>query len=284
MEKHWSLIGLPDDTGVKNVNGRTGAAGGPAAFRTFFEKLKGNPDVKHFLQDCGDIHVQPDIQNTHHRAADAIADARLKSKFTVVVGGGHDLVYPHLCAYKNGRDSGKKLGCINIDVHLDLRPDTPVLTSGSPFFMALNNHILEGECFVEFGIQEYANAEELFAFATEKNVNIVSFDDLRNGQAVNSFRKSLDYLSERCDEIIISLDLDAFQAAFAPGVSAPTPEGFTPSEVIEMLRIAAENEKVVSLGIYELNPDFDIDNRTARLAAVCAYQFASVKLTNHLLL
>ena len=282
MEKHWSLIGLPDDTGVKNVQGRMGAAGGPAAFRTFFDKLKGNPDVKKYLRDCGDVNPETTIENTHQKVATFIADARLKSHFTIVVGGGHDLVFPHLQAYKNGRDLGKKTGCINIDVHLDLRPDKPIVTSGSPFYMALNAGVLEGANFVEFGIQEYANAEELFVFAETHHVNIIKFDDLRNGHAVSGFKKALEYLSERCDEIVISLDMDAFQAAFAPGVSAPAPEGFTPSEVVEMLRHAAGNEKVTSLGIYELNPKFDIDDHTARLAAVCAYQFASQKLANHI--
>ncbi|MBK0402982.1 formimidoylglutamase [Adhaeribacter sp. BT258] len=284
MEKHWSLIGLPDDTGVKNVNGRMGAAGGPAAFRTYFEKLRGNADVKKYLRDCGDVQTQISIEETHRSAANCIADARLQSHFTVVLGGGHDLVFPHLQAYKNGRDLNKKTGCINIDVHLDLRPDKPVITSGSPFYMALESGILEGANFVEFGIQEYANAEELFVFAGTHHVNIVKFDDLRNGHAVSGFKKALQYLTERCDEIVISLDMDAFQAAFAPGVSAPAPEGFTPSEVVEMLRYAAENEKVTSLGIYELNPEFDLDDRTARLAAVCAYQFASQKLANHIAL
>lgn len=284
MEKHWSLIGLPDDTGVKNVQGRIGAAGGPAAFRTYFEKLKGNPHVKNLLIDCGDLMPEKTIENTHQKVANFITDARLKSHFTVIVGGGHDLAFPHLQAYKNGRDSGKKTGCINIDVHLDLRPEMPIVTSGSPFRMALNTGVLEGENFVEFGIQEYANAEELFVFAAEKNVNLVMFNDLRNGHAVSGFKKALQYLSERCDEIVISLDMDAFQAAFAPGVSAPAAEGFTPSEVIEMLRLAADNEKVTSLGIYELNPEFDVDGRTARLAAACAWQFASKKLENHIAL
>src|SRR5688572_6066098 len=153
MEKHWSLIGLPDDTGVRNVNGRTGAAGGPATFRTYFDKLKGNADLKKYLRDCGDVSPLNSIEETHHKAASFIADARLKSHFTIIVGGGHDLVYPHLQAYKTGRDSGKKIGCINIDVHLDLRSDKPVVTSGSPFYMALNSGIIEGLDFVEFGIQ-----------------------------------------------------------------------------------------------------------------------------------
>ena len=115
-------------------------------------------------------------------------------------------------------------------------------------------------------------------------MNLVKFDDLRGGKAVSGFRKALEYLEERTDQIVISLDLDSLQAAFAPGVSAPAPEGFMPSEVMEMLMLAAEKPKVVSLGIYELNPLFDLDDRTARLAAALAYKFASIKLQNHILL
>ena len=77
---------------------------------------------------------------------------------------------------------------------------------------------------------------------------------------------------------MLSLDLDAIQAAFAPGVSAPAMEGFTPSEILEMMLIAARDEKVVSLGIFELNPEYDIDERTARLAATCAYHFMDERL------
>lgn len=282
MEKHWSLICLPDDTGVKNVNGRTGAAQGPEMFRKYFERLKGNPEVQTKMLETAIFQPQATLSESHTHAAEMIADARMKSHFTIVVGGGHDLVYPHLCAYKNGRDSGKKLGCINIDVHLDLRPDQPIITSGSPFFMALEKGMLEGENLIEFGIQEYANAKELFNYANSKNVSIVKFDDLRNQKISHTFKQSLDFLSERTNQIVISLDLDSIQAAFAPGVSAPAPEGFMPSEVVEMVRMAAANEKVVSLGIYELNPSYDIDDRTARLVAVLAYQFAAVKLANQI--
>ena len=80
-------------------------------------------------------------------------------------------------------------------------------------------------------------------------------------------------LKKNSDAIVISLDLDSFAEAFAPGVSAPQPEGFTPSEVFEMLQLAGNEKKVVSLGIFELNPEVDRDGQTAKLAANCAYQF-----------
>jgi formiminoglutamase len=94
-----------------------------------------------------------------------------------------------------------------------------------------------------------------------------------------AFKDALDRVTTEASAIILSVDLDALQAAFSPGVSAPAAEGFTPSEMISFIRIAAANPKVISLGIYELNPSYDIDNRTTVLAAVLAYHFAAVKVT-----
>lgn len=82
-------------------------------------------------------------------------------------------------------------------------------------------------------------------------------------------------LRTRCDAIVISLDLDAASAADAPGTSAPQSEGFSASEIVEMMEIAGADKKVVSLGIFELNPMLDIDERTARLGATAAYHFIS---------
>ncbi|MGZ3688347.1 MAG: arginase family protein, partial [Bdellovibrionota bacterium] len=69
------------------------------------------------------------------------------------------------------------------------------------------------------------------------------------------------------------LDLDAAAEAVAPGVSAPQPEGFSGGEILEMCELAGAAKKVVSLGIFELNPSHDRDDQTARLAAASAYHF-----------
>ncbi|HCD99044.1 MAG TPA: formimidoylglutamase, partial [Flavobacteriaceae bacterium] len=47
--------------------------------------------------------------------------------------------------------------------------------------------------------------------------------------------------------------------AYAPGVSAPSPMGFSPFFVVEMLRFLFETNKVISCDIAELNPLFDRD-------------------------
>lgn len=272
-----SLIGIPDHQGVVHVGGRLGAARGPEAFREIFKKMKGREAIHDRVDDLGDVKgLSDDIQSNHRRAADLVREGQHPNRFSVVVGGGHDHGYSHLLGVKEALQALKKnprLGCINIDAHLDVRQPAPLVTSGSPFYLALESKVLDPKRFVEFGIQSHCNGPDLWKYTDRKKVKVVGMESLRGGRAIPLFRSTLMKLSQNCDAIVISLDLDAASAAFAPGVSAPQAEGFTSSEVIQMIEIAAIHPKTVSLGIFELNPEHDRDNQTARLAATAAYHF-----------
>lgn len=272
------LVGYPDDKGVENNNGRPGAKEGPQAFRQRFFKLGGTHPVNEMVEDTGDVQVEREnITGNHERAIEQVKECQKQYDFSLIIGGGHDYAYPHLRGIRDHYGDHFRLGCINIDAHFDLRPDHDAILSGSPFYMALDRKVLTGPQFVEFGIHYYCNSQSLWEYAHTNQVNVVPFDQLRNGKAVDEFRVSLEELSEVCDGIVISLDLDAVQAASAPGVSAPAPEGFTPSEIMAMIEMSAREEKVASLGIYELNPTYDRDEQTARLASIVAYNFCRLK-------
>lgn len=273
----WSLLGIPDHQGVMNVGGRLGAAMGPPAFRKVFGRFKGQGSVQSSLLDLGDlVGLGSDVATNHTLASAKISKAHQGTGLSVVVGGGHDHGYSHLHGIRaalQGKKSKIKLGCINIDAHLDVRKAEPVITSGSPFYLAIENKVIEPSLMVEFGIQSHCNGPELWDYVSKKKVSVVPFEKLRHGKAAQVFSQTLKKLRSRCDAIVVSLDIDAAAAAFSPGVSAPQAEGFSPSDVIEMMEIAGSDKKVVSLGIFELNPIFDSDERTARLSATAAYHF-----------
>ncbi len=65
--------------------------------------------------------------------------------------------------------------------------------------------------------------------------------------------------------IYLSVCLDVFGAPFAPGVSAPQSLGLVPVSVLPLFRTLASH--ALSFDIAELSPTYDIDNRTASLAA-----------------
>lgn len=162
---------------------------------------------------------------------------------------------------------------MNVDAHLDVRSSIPKITSGSPFFLAIENRILDPKHFVEFGIQTHCNASSLWDYVESKKVRVVPMQELRHGSAVTRFRRELKRLARSVDAMVVSFDLDSVAEAFAPGVSAPQSEGLTPQEVLAMMEIAALEDRCISLGLFELNPEHDVGERTARLAATAAFHF-----------
>ncbi|MEO5970355.1 MAG: formimidoylglutamase [Bdellovibrionia bacterium] len=275
----FCIIGIPDHQGVLALGGRLGSAQGPEAFRKAFVRLKGRVPLKDWTQDCGDVPgITFDVALNHKKASQYILGKTLLNRRSVIIGGSHDHGYSHLDGIyrflaKHSKVNRPRIGCINIDAHLDLRKPAPVISSGSPFYLALESGILHPKRFIEFGIQSHCNAPELWDYADTKKVEIVPFCKLRHGTAVKVFEKKLKKLCAQSDAVVISLDLDALASAYAPGVSAPQSEGFTAMEIIEMMEIAGRQKKVISLGIFELNPEHDEDNKTARLAATAAYHF-----------
>ncbi|MDC1464221.1 formimidoylglutamase [Polaribacter sp.] len=159
--------------------------------------------------------------------------------------------------------SKNKIGIINFDAHFDLRAVETQPNSGTPFNQILteNNDV----AYFAIGIQQQSNPKELFEIAVKKNVSYVSnfdcetFSDALKSK-LNTFIKEVDYL-------YITIDLDGFSSAYAPGVSAPSSLGFTPLFVYKVLAFLFESKKVISCDIAELNPDFDADEQTASLAA-----------------
>lgn len=87
--------------------------------------------------------------------------------------------------------------------------------------------------------------------------------------------KCVDFIDRVIDQneiVYVSICLDVFAAAFAPGVSAIQPLGLSPWHVIPLVRQLAASGKVISYDIAELSPRYDFDQCTAKLAANLIYE------------
>ncbi|HEX8832195.1 MAG TPA: arginase family protein, partial [Longimicrobium sp.] len=69
------------------------------------------------------------------------------------------------------------------------------------------------------------------------------------------------------DALYLSIDMDAADAAVAPGVSAPGIGGLSAREMIALVRTLATDPRLVAADIMETSPPYDQDGRTAKLAA-----------------
>ena len=175
------------------------------------------------------------------------------------MGGGHDIAYGHY------NDNKRPLiGSINFDAHFDLRSDENGPNSGTPFFqIAYENEPFHYLC---LGIRKDANDKVLFQTATELNTTYVDRSTFRIqfAKEINTWIRAF---MEKVDHVYVTVDLDGFSSAYAPGVSAASPMGFSPDIVLESLETIIASGKLISMDIAEMNPKFDIDNQTAKLAA-----------------
>ena len=70
----------------------------------------------------------------------------------------------------------------------------------------------------------------------------------------------------------ISLDMDALDPDFAPGVGTPVPGGLSYREAHLLMELLAESGRVAAVDVVEINPILDHGNKTAELAVelVCS--------------
>ena len=83
-------------------------------------------------------------------------------------------------------------------------------------------------------------------------------------------------LSATYDYLDVSLDMDVFSMADAPGVSAPQPLGLAACDVVTRLSTVLSRPTLRTFGIYETAPLLDTEGEpTSRLAARCLWEAIS---------
>lgn len=275
MKDAPALLGFVCDAGVSRNGGRTGAAEGPRSLR---RALAGSAvqglDV---VYDCGDVACEGDALE----AAQQEFSARLRTlldagALPVALGGGHEIAwgsFTGIAGHLAGRGGLPRVGILNFDAHFDLRSPAQAANSGTPFRQISEWCDRNGAafCYAVLGISPTANTTALFDFARSRGVAWV--EDAHCGmENLPALRDFIDAFVDGIDVVYVSVCLDAFRAADAPGVSAPAGLGIDPAIAVSLIRYLGERCSRVGVRwlvaeLAELNPAYDLDSRTARLGA-----------------
>jgi len=280
IEAQLALVGVPFDEAITAGGGRAGASEGPDAIRQALKRYGTTYCIEHEIDfsnlkivDCGDLEVVPgDTEETHARLSSVVLSLLQRGTLPITLGGGHDLSFATIRALVENSES--PVGGINVDAHLDLRPVTDgVITSGAPFRRALEvlSDNFPGSCFVELGMVGHSNAKAHCDYLKKQGGTLLPLTQLRAEGAEASMKVAL---QQAGDSAFFSIDIDAVQQAFAPGCSAPAPVGLTPDEVTSLAYWAGASPTIKLFDLMEVCPRFDLDGRTARLAAsILSYFF-----------
>jgi guanidinopropionase len=273
-----ALLGLPYDGGIPS---RPGARLGPGALRAAlagFGAYDGERDLDPIL-DFGDLAL-PSMNgaDAHARIEEAARRVFDSRAIPVFVGGDHGCTGSVVRGLAAARPE-LRLALITIDAHLDVREytDGARLSSGTPFRRALETEVLEGARTAMIGIRRFANSHFYLDWAREQGIRLYDVDEVAAEGAGPVAAKALAAVAAEADAVYLSVDIDAADAAYAPGVSAAAIGGLSAREMIEIVRTIAADPRLVGADLMELSPPFDQDSRTARLAARLLLEIAAAR-------
>lgn len=292
------MLGLPDDTGVALNGGRVGAAEAPSAFRaalagygTPFD-LERAAVVRVRVLDAGDVvsaegHDEEALHETHRRVTEAVRAIHDAGFVPVCVGGGHDLTYPSVRALAEHvadaseakaagpNDAAGSLGGINVDAHLDVREE---VGSGMAFRRLIENGHLDARRFTVLGASRFVHAREHAGWLEDGGAAVFGIGAVHDDAATVDHAFSLAFGSVLARPVLpgfVTIDLDAIDGAYAPGVSAVNPSGLDVATVAGIAERAGRTPGVRHFDLMELSPPYDVDGRTARVAALLFLHFVA---------
>lgn len=261
------IIGFMSDEGVRRNKGRIGAKEAPEKIR---EKLSSLAYTSPIF-DAGSVEGTEDLETSQKILGKAVSELLSHNNFPVILGGGHETVYGH---YLGVRDAykDKRIAVLNIDAHFDLRNEEK--SSGTMFYEMLSED--DNIDYFVIGIQPFSNTKSLYENAEKFNVKYWTLDELRNDSYLSAIKTAL----EDYDYVFMTLCMDSIQQSYAPGTSAPAPNGFTAEEIIKTVKYFASLENLSSFDISEVSPPLDIDDRTSSLAALIVITLLNERNSN----
>jgi len=268
------LLGFACDAGVARNQARVGAAEGPRAIRHALRNMPLHECTQ--LADAGDVVCSGDALETAQQALGAVVAGELDARrFPLVLGGGHEMAWGSFCGLADylAKAAGvRRVGVVNFDAHFDLRRDTRG-TSGTPFLQIAEDCAARGWPFryACLGVSRYANTEALFARAQELEV----LWQLDESTSVAGTSPALAAFVADVEAVYLSFCLDVLPGAVAPGVSAPAARGVGLDVLEPLIDAVCASGKVRVADIAEMNPRFDVDGRTAAVAARIAARVAN---------
>jgi len=282
-----ALIGAPLDLGA----GRRGVDMGPSAIRSaeLAEHLAGKLGIE--TDDRGNVaapvvealtregdgraHFLAQILELCDRVAKLVAEAVRAGELPLVLGGDHSVALGSLVGLAAARGPG---GVIWIDAHGDL--NTPKTSpSGNVHGMVLAAALgLAGASFAYddwtlpaiepgrlalVGVRSLDDGER--ALLKRIDAKVFTMSEIDRLGMEHCMREAIEHAGGGAF-LHVSLDMDAIDPEYAPGVGTPVRGGFNYREAHLAMEILAESAAFDSLDVVEVNPVLDRENATGKLA------------------
>jgi agmatinase len=265
-----AVVGVPSDLGVSN---RSGARFGPRAVRTierigpYHPTQKTVPRATLRAADIGDVPFRSrySLEQTLEDIEAFYLELHAQGVRPLSVGGDHSVTYPILKAL--GRE--RPVGMVHIDAHCDTAGayDGSKFHHGGPFRLAVLDGVLDPARSIQIGIRGASNVFWEFSYAA--GMTVIEMEEfMEQGVAA---------IAQRARAVVgtgpvyVTVDVDGFDPAYAPGTGTPEVGGITPREGLALLR-ALTGLNIIGGDVVEVAPQYDPTTNTAQLGAQILFE------------
>ena len=260
------VLGIPHD---ENSSFLKGAAEAPPKIRAelfsdannLYTETRVNLATPGLIVDHGDIDFPPD-RDSWDVIGTKVSEVLNEGRPLICLGGDHAISHPIVRAV---RRKHSKLTLLHFDAHPDIYDDFQEnpRSHASPFARIMEQGLADR--LIQVGIRTATahQREQMQRFGVE------AFE-------ASSFRD--DVRLEFSTPVYISLDIDAIDPAYAPGVSHRESGGLSPRQIIRIIQ--SIRPAIVAADIVEYNPRRDIADLTASVASKLLKEIAGMMVTN----
>ncbi|MEM2856121.1 MAG: agmatinase [Candidatus Nitrosocaldaceae archaeon] len=255
------IFGIPFDS---TTSYKPGTRFGPSAIRQAFKNIEYNSlnngiNISNAtIKDLGNLKFTVNPQYMLDMAR-KVSNEVINKGFTGILGGEHLITLGTYMACKNS-------SLVILDAHYDLRDEYNDTKYSHATFLRRIVEERGSDNILHIGARGFGD-DELEFLKSSKIVSINSKRVHENPEVIK------DYLTT-FNEIYLSIDLDAIDPAFAPGVGTPEPLGLTIKQFFDILAILQER-KIKAFDIVELSPPYDNGSTSVLAAKIILEMIAS---------
>jgi agmatinase len=280
QEATWLVFaGLPDDS---QSSFRRGSARGPQRIRLAYDgncynsTTESGVDLSGAVADLGDLPSKGTWELTARSYQEFAVRLFQIGKIPFFAGGDHAVTVPIIAALA---EIGEPVHIIQIDAHPDLYPDYEGNRDSHACTISRALEMSHVASVTQLGIRTLNAAQMPQLERYRDRLHLFNARDLLGELP------PLPHIPAGAP-VYLTVDLDGFDPAFAPGVSHPVSGGLTPRQVLNFIQKA--QWKLAGMDAVEVNPDLDVNDQTAILAArllheamgFAAKQFMAKKFPN----
>ena len=269
------ILGAPIDSGTSH---RSGAKFGPQAIRGgdylphdgqrphLALRTDGLKDLT--VVDAGDL-LMPggDLVASLEVLAKATEKISRAGKIPVILGGDHSIASADVAGIARHRGLGK-ISMVHFDAHADTGEDQwgALVGHGTPMRRLIDGGFVRGDRFLQLGLRGYWPDNTTLAWMRDQGMRSYEMTEIHHRGLNKVLDESFVTLTNECDGVFLSVDIDVVDPGMAPGTGTPEPGGMTSRELLEAVRRICLELPIVGIDIVEVAPAFDTADITAILA------------------